>query len=68
MGINNRQPVQLHKGKFGISVMKRKATSYVSNSSIHIRVGLLMAGGFFELVKVALNNGLQLFCYPCLLC
>ena len=66
MGINNRQPVELHKGKIWHFSDEEKQHLLLATAAFTFALGVLMAGSISELVKAVLTNGLLHFYSRCL--
>ena len=49
MGINNRQPVQLHKGKIWHFSDEEKSHLMLATAAFTFALGLLMAGGILRI-------------------
>ena len=56
MGINNRQPVELHKGKIWHFSDEEKQHLLLATAAFTFALGVLMAGSIFGISQGGLNN------------
>jgi len=56
MGINNRQPVELHKGKIWHFSDEEKQNLLLATAAFTFALGVLMAGSVFRIGEEGLNN------------
>ena len=68
MGINNRQPVELHRGKIWHFSDEEKQHLLLATAAFTFALGVLMAGSILRIGEGGLTHGLLHYYFPCQLC